>query len=216
MGIDALVFDFDGLLMDTETTSLLVWQHEWRRHGLELDTETFFASHGGDMIEHRYTQLANAVGASYDRTASHARRLAYRNELHAKLLLAPGISVWLDDARDLGLRLAIASSSPTDWVVDHLSRVGYVDRFETLACGDEVPAVKPDPAVYLLALKKLDLPAARAIAFEDTPHGLAAAKTAGMRCVAIPNQHADPALFTAADLLLHSAADRPLAEVLES
>ena len=62
MGIYALVFDFDGLLVDTETASLRVWQHLWRRHGLELDVSTFFAPHGGDVIAERYAVLAAAVG----------------------------------------------------------------------------------------------------------------------------------------------------------
>jgi putative hydrolase of the HAD superfamily len=214
MGIDALVFDFDGLLMDTETTSLLVWQHEWAQHGLELDAATFFAPHGGDMIEQRYTALAAAVGPGYDRAASHARRLAHRDSLHAKLELAPGTAAWLDDAARLGLRLAIASSSPRDWVSSHLTRVGCLDRFEHLACGDEVSGAKPDPGVYLLALRRLGVLAGRAVAFEDTVHGVAAARSAGLRCVAIPHQHADPARFTAADVVLRSAADLSLDSVI--
>lgn len=214
MGIDALVFDFDGLLMDTETTSLRVWQYLWRRHGLELDVSTFFATHGGNVIAERYAKLAAAVGPSYDQEESHASRLAYRDELHAALELSAGISRWLDDARDLGLRLAVASSSPRDWIVDHLGRVGYLDHFELLACGDEVKAAKPDPAVYVLALERLGVPAGRAIAFEDTTHGVAAAKGAGLRCVAIPHPYADPAAFTAADRVLTSAADVPLTSLL--
>ncbi len=214
MGIDSLVFDFDGLLMDTETASLRVWQELWRWHGLELDVETFFAAHGGDMIEQRYAALAAAVGPGYDQTASHARRMAIRQELHDALELADGIGEWLDEARDLGLRLAVASSSPRDWIEDHLSRTGFLDRFELLACGDEVRAVKPAPDVYTLALTRLDVPAGHAVAFEDTVHGVAAAQAAGLRCVAIPHPHADPARFTAADVLLTSAADLPLASVL--
>jgi len=215
MGIDALVFDFDGLLMDTETTSLRVWQHLWRWYGLELDQDTFFAAHGGNVIAERYAALAAAVGPDYDHAASHARRIAYRDELHAVLELSDGIGAWLDEARDLGLRLAVASSSPRDWIVDHLSRVGYLDRFELLACGDEVAAAKPAPDVYLLALERLGVAADRAVAFEDTAHGVAAAKAAGLRCVAIPHPHADPALFSAADVLLTSAADRPLTAVID-
>ncbi|MGB3437168.1 MAG: HAD-IA family hydrolase [Actinophytocola sp.] len=214
MGIDALVFDFDGLLMDTETASLRVWQYLWRRHGLELDTSTFFAPHGGDVIKERYAALAAAAGPAYDHDESHASRLAYRDEVHAALELADGIIRWLDEARDLGLRLAVASSSPRDWVVEHLGRVGYLDRFELFACGDEVGTVKPDPAVYLLALERLGVPAARAMAFEDTAHGVAAAKAAGLRCVAIPHPYADRTVFTAADRVLTSAADVPLTALL--
>lgn len=214
MRIDSLVFDFDGLLVDTETASLRAWQDLWRWHGLELDPATFFAPHGGDMTAHRYAALAEAVGPDYDHAASHAQRMAIRKELHEALELAEGIAIWLDEARDLGLRLAVASSSPRFWIEEHLSRVGYLDRFELLACGDEVDAPKPAPDVYALALRKLAVPADRAIAFEDTTHGVAAAQGAGLRCVAIPHPHADPASFATADVLLTSAADRPLESVL--
>jgi putative hydrolase of the HAD superfamily len=215
MGIDALVFDFDGLLVDTETASLRAWQELWRWHGLELDAATFFAPHGGDMTAERYAALAAAVGPDYDHDASHAQRMAIRAELHAALELVEGIGGWLDEAREAGLRLAIASSSPRFWVEDHLSHVGYLDRFELLACGDEVESPKPAPDVYALALHKLGVPAGRAVAFEDTVHGVAAARGAGLRCVAIPHPHADRDRFTAADLLLTSAAEVPLASVLE-
>ncbi|ALG13101.1 HAD family hydrolase [Kibdelosporangium phytohabitans] len=214
MGIAALVFDFDGLLMDTESTQLNSWQYEWRQHGLELDVSTFFADHGGDVSEIRYAALAAAVGDGYDRVASHIRRIEYRDSLNAKLELRPGIREWLDSAD--GFRLAIASSSPTAWVVPLLEKSGYRSRFEVVACGDEVGAPKPDPAVYRLALRRMEISADQAVAFEDTPHGVAAAKAAGLRCVAIPNPHIDPARLTAADLVLASAADMSLAEIVSS
>ncbi len=214
MGLDALVFDFDGLLMDTETTSLRVWQHLWRSHGLELDVGTFFAPHGGDVIAERYAALAAAVGPSFDREAAQAARLAYRDKLHASLELAEGIGPWLDEARGLGLRLAVASSSHRDWVASHLDRVGFLERFEVLACGDDVGTVKPDPAVYVLALERLGVVPARALAFEDTVHGVAAAKAAGLACVAIPHPHADRAAFTEADRVLSSAAEVSLLSLL--
>jgi putative hydrolase of the HAD superfamily len=215
MEIDALVFDFDGLLVDTETASLRVWQHLWREYGLELDVSTFFAQHGGDVIAERYARLAAAVGPSFDQDEAHDARLAHRREVHATLELAAGIARWLDEARELGIRLAVASSSPRDWVVEHLTHVGYLDRFELLACGDEAGTYKPDPGVYLLALERLGVPAERALAFEDTVHGVAAARAAGLRCVAIPHPHADPAAFTAAERVLTSATDVPLSDVLK-
>jgi HAD superfamily hydrolase (TIGR01509 family) len=214
--VEAVVFDFDGLLMATESSALASWQYEWRQHGLELDQSTYFADHGGDVTEARYAALARAVGPTYAREPSHARRLAYRDQLNTRLGLSPGIASWLDRARELCLRLAVASSSPRDWVQTLLAGVGYLDRFELLACGDEVAQPKPDPGVYRLALQRLDLPAARAIAVEDSPHGVAAAQAAGMRCVAIPNPHASPARFRTADLLLASAAQKGLDEVLRS
>jgi putative hydrolase of the HAD superfamily len=214
MAPEALIFDFDGLLMGTETSSLTSWQYEWRQHGLELDVRTFFADHGGDITQERYARLAAAVGPAYAQAASHTRRLAYRDELNAGLGLLPGIASWLDRARELDLRLAIASSSPRAWVVRHLRGAGYLDRFELLACGDEVGRAKPDPAVYQLAVQRLGVAPERAIAIEDSPHGAAAARAAGLTCVAIPNPYADPAKFTAAHLTLESAAHASLDEIL--
>jgi HAD superfamily hydrolase (TIGR01509 family) len=212
--IKALIFDFDGLLMDTESTLLESWRWEWRRHGLELDPAGFFADHGGDANEPRYRALAAAVGSAYDRGSSHALRMAYRAELNAALDPAPGVADWLDRAAELGLRLAVSSSSPLSHVGALLDQVGLRERFEVLATGEEVAAHKPDPAVYLLALDRLGLRARDAVAFEDSPHGVTAAHAAGLRCVAVPNPHADHARFAAADLLLASAADLSLDEVL--
>ncbi|MGH7870480.1 MAG: HAD family hydrolase, partial [Candidatus Dormibacteraceae bacterium] len=214
MGIEAVVFDFDGLLMDTESSGLASWQYEWRWHGLELNADNYFTDHGGDVTEERYAELAAAVGPDYDRAASHARRVAYRNQLHAELGLAHGIAEWLGQADDLGLRLAVASSSPRDWVRGLLDANGALTAFEFLACGDEVARPKPDPGVYLLALERLGLPPEHVVAVEDSPHGVSAAKAAGLRCVAIPNPHADPARFGVADVVLASASEAGLAVVL--
>jgi HAD superfamily hydrolase (TIGR01509 family) len=212
--IKALIFDFDGLLMDTESTLLESWRWEWQRHGLELDPTGFFADHGGDANEPRYTALAAAVGPAYDRESSHTLRMAYRAQLNAALKPAPGITGWLDRAAELGLRLAVSSSSAITHVGPMLQRAGLRARFEVLTTGDEVAAHKPDPAVYLLALDRLGLPASEAAAFEDTAHGVTAAHAAGLRCVAVPNPHADHTRFTAADLLLPSAAALSLDGVL--
>ncbi|MEU4693955.1 HAD-IA family hydrolase [Actinoplanes sp. NPDC023714] len=214
MTFKALVFDFDGLLMDTETTLLESWRWEWRRHGLELDAAGFFADHGGDVNEGRYAALAAAVGAGFDRDVSDTRRQAYRKGLNDALKPAPGIEAWLRRAGDRGLRLAVASSSPLWHVGAMLDQAGLRERFEVIATGEEVAAHKPDPAVYLLALQRLGLPPQEALAFEDTAHGVAAARAAGMRCVAVPNPHAEHARFGAADLILASAADLTLDEVI--
>ena len=214
MSVAAVIFDFDGLLMDTESTALASWQWEWRQHGLELDVSGFFAEHGGDVTEERYARLATAVGPGFSRAVSHPRRLAYRDGLHEQLGLSGGIRGWLDEARALALRLAVASSSPGAWVRGHLSRVGMLSRFEVLACGDEVALAKPDPAVYELALRRLGVAPDCGLAVEDTPHGVAAARSAGLRCVAIPNPHADPDRFSAANVVLRSAAEASLSEVL--
>jgi HAD superfamily hydrolase (TIGR01509 family) len=216
MRLTAAVFDFDGLLMDTESVSLASWQYEWHQHGLELDPGTFWVNHGGDVSQERYARLAAAVGPSYDLHASHLRRVAYRDELIGELGLRAGIDDWLRDAAASGLRLAVASSSPRSWVLRLLEGVGRDGDFEIFACGDEVALPKPSPQVYLLALDRLGVSADQAVAVEDSPHGAAAAKAAGLWCIAIPNPHSAAGSFDAADMVLASAADLSLVDALAS
>ncbi|MFI5709060.1 HAD-IA family hydrolase [Kribbella sp. NPDC051620] len=212
--VEAVVFDFDGLLMDTETTLVKSWQNEWAQHGLELSLDDdFWPGHGGSTSEARYAQLA-ALVPDFDREVSHARRTAYRDRLHQDLDFRPGIRSWLLEARELGLRLAIASSSELSWVVGNLQRVGAVDLFDVIAAGDEVTAHKPDPAVYQLALDRLGLPGPATAAVEDTAHGVAAAAALGMTAIAIPNPYVAASSLGAADLVLKTAAELPLGEAL--
>lgn len=210
----AVVFDFDGLLMDTESTLVDGWRAEWAFHGLTLDLDGFWPDHGGNITEHRLDQLGALVGPSFNRVTSHARFTAHRRRMHASMDFRPGIGDWLREARALGLACAIASSSRLVWVNEHLTRVGAVDLFDVIATGDEVAAHKPDPGVYLLALERLGVDAGRAVAVEDTPHGVTAAASAGMVTVGIPNPYVDIARLDHADLVLPSAADLPLADVL--
>ncbi|HEY4571276.1 MAG TPA: HAD-IA family hydrolase [Kribbella sp.] len=214
--VRAIVFDFDGLLMDTETTMVESWKAEWAHHGLELSLDDFWPGHGGDISDTRYAVLAAAVGAGFDRDESHARRTAHRDRLHAELDFRPGIRDWIWTARELGLQLAIASSSPREWVVGHLQRVDAVELFDHIVTGDEVATHKPDPAIYELALQRLGVPAPDALAVEDTAHGVAAAQAAGMVAVAIPNPYVAPTAVSTADLVVGSADQLMLTELLFS
>jgi putative hydrolase of the HAD superfamily len=210
-----VIFDFDGLLMDTETTLLRSWQHEWQQWGLELDVATFFADHGGDLNPERTALLAAAVGPSYDADLSLRRRLKYRAELQRVLDLSDGIRAWIDEAVAMSVRVAVASSSPVAWLEENLDRAGVYEAFDVVAGGDEVERHKPYPDVYELALGRLGLTPLRAVAVEDTAHGVDAAHAAGMRCVAIPNPYVDPMRVRHADVVLRSASELSLAETLE-
>lgn len=214
MTIEAIIFDFDELLMATESVQLACWQHEWAHYGLELDEASFFPPHGIDTTEDRYRQLAAAVGPSYDYEESHARRVAYRDALHEQLQLCEGMEEWLQQARAAGIRCAVATSGDTDWVTEHLSRIDRLRAFEVIASGDEVSARKPAPDVYLLALHRLGIPATNAVAVEDTLHGVASAHGAGLPCIAIPNRYVDRSSFSHVELVLGSAADMTLKEAL--
>lgn len=213
-GVRAVVFDFDGLLMDTESTNVDSWADEWAQWGLALDRDAFFVPHGGDVTEHRYDVLARAVGEDFDHARSQARRTARRDALNAALPLAAGIDAWLTEAAELGLLRAVASSSDTAWVERHLAGVAALDRFDLVVGGDEVTAHKPAPDVYRLALERLEVSPAEAVAVEDTPHGVAAAHAAGLACIAIPNAYVEPARVAGAELVLSSAGDCRLLDAI--
>src|SRR5581483_5413115 len=115
------------------------------------------------------------------------RMRRYLEMIEAQAVL-PGVEAAIADARRLGLKIGLASSSHRDWVVGHLSRLGLHAHFDTLKTADDVTHTKPHPELYLAVLDALGLQAREAIALEDSPHGIHAARNAGIFCVVIPNQ----------------------------
>lgn len=185
MKIRALIFDFDGTLLDTETHEFRRWQALYTEHGRELDHAGWRQGVGtwGGFDPWAALGLEGA-----EREATHAR-------LHADILAAigqddlrPGVRVLLDEAREAGLRLAIASSSDRSWIQPWLEQHGLAETFEVLATRDRVSRVKPDPELYALALADLGLHAGEALAVEDSYHGATAAHRAGLRVVVVPNE----------------------------
>ena len=126
----------------------------------------------------------------------------------------PGVAEYLQDAGDRGLKLAVASSSNLAWVEGHLARLGLLSRFEHLLCSDHVSRTKPDPELYLAALDRMGLAPGEAIAFEDSRHGLHAARAAGLFTVAVPTSLTASLDLSAASLKLGSLSEMPLTEVI--
>jgi HAD superfamily hydrolase (TIGR01509 family) len=214
MPVRGLLFDFDGLIVDTETTSLASWQEIYREHGHEVPLDrwaTIVGTIGGfDPLAH-LVELAGPL----DRDAVDARRLGRRLELAEIEVLRPGILEYLEEARELGLATAIVSSSSRAWVDDHLARLERAEHFDAIVTADHDPErAKPRPTLYLEALDRLGLRAEEAIAFEDSPNGVRAAKAAGLFCVAVPNGVTASLRLDQADLVVESLADLPLGELL--
>ena len=207
--IDAVVFDFDGLILDTEAPVFAAWCAAFESHGCPPPTVEVWAEWIGtdrDDLELVELLVAAAPGP-VDLDLMHARRRALRDEMLAAEVIRPGVVAWIDEAQAAGLGTAIASSSPDWWVLGHLDRIGLRDRFAHVACaGDDLPA-KPAPDTYLAACAALGVEPQRALAVEDSPNGIAAAKAAGMRCVTVPNPITARLDVTAADLRLGSLAD---------
>ena len=190
VAVDGVVFDFDGLILDTEGPVFAAWQEEFEAHGCPpLTIEEWAAEIGTtgglDLVELIRTRATRP----FDEDAMHARRRVRRDELLEQEVVRPGVLEWLDEADALGLPSAIASSSPRDWVEPHLERLGLLDRFAFISCfGDGDVVAKPAPDLYLAACAAIGVRPGSALAIEDSPHGIAAAKAAGMWCVAVPHE----------------------------
>ncbi|MDL2344585.1 HAD family hydrolase [Deinococcus sp. MIMF12] len=181
----ALLFDFDGTILDTETPEFTHWQALYGEHGLELSLEEWQRGIGTWDAFDPWAGLPGHVQA--DRERVHA---GLRERIHTALAeqeLRPGVRGVLEEARRRGLRLALATSSDRAWVTRWLSAHGLLDLFETLATRDDVRRVKPDPELYVLAAERLGLAAADCLAVEDSLNGGLAAVAAGCRLVVVPN-----------------------------
>ena len=211
----AFLLDFDGLILDTESCALRSWTEEYAHHGQTLALSQWRADLGLEQArESRYERLAEAVGAGFDLAASQERRLARHLELIAELDAQPGVRAFLSAARLAGHPTAVVSSSPHAWVDRHLARLGLIESFDTVCCGDDVTNTKPAPDVYQLALHRLQTPQQQAVAFEDAERGVAAAHAANIACVAVPNAVTATHDFSAAQLTAGSFEDPILAHLI--
>ncbi|WP_420360749.1 HAD family hydrolase [Actinopolymorpha rutila] len=211
------MFDFDGLVVDTETPEFLAWQEIFVDHGAVLELATWAGVIG--TTDHHfdpYTALEHASCRTVDRDAIRTARRARIRELLSDQPVLPGVEDYLRQARDRGLRVGLASSSSRDWVHGHLAERGLLHHFDTIRTGDEVERTKPDPTLYRLATADLGVEPARAVALEDSPNGVAAAKRAGMFCVVVPNPLTRQLDVAAADLRVDSLANLPLTQLLHT
>ena len=214
--IRAVVFDFDGLILDTEVPEFQTWQEIYQAHGCELALEVWATGLGtsADAFD-PYTHLEGQAGCPIDRESIQQQRRQRYHELLGATSALPGVREYIAEAKRLGLYLGVASSSSREWVVGHLTELGLYPYFDCIKCRDDVPRVKPDPALYQAVVETFALQPHQAIALEDSPNGIAAAKRAGLFCVAVPNLLTRQLSLAHADLLISSLADLPLQQLLE-
>jgi HAD superfamily hydrolase (TIGR01509 family) len=213
--VRALVFDFDGLILDTEVPVFTAWSETYQRHGQRLSPE-FWASIIGYGLDHfdPLADLERRVGRPIDRDAVQAARRQRQMELTLALDILPGVREWRQQAVERGLRLGVASSSGRSWVLGHLERLG-LDGWDCVRCGDDVARTKPAPDLYLAVLDCLGVAPDEAVAVEDSGVGVEAAKAAGLYCVAVPSSLTSGHDFRRADLVLRSLAEVPFTEVAQ-
>lgn len=209
------MFDFDGLILDTEEPVYRSWLEVYEAHGETLPFERWVQIVGSTTIEfHPQRHLEERLGRPLSQDVLD-ERVARRTGLILAQQVLPGILQCIDDGKALGLKLGVASSSTRDWVSGHLERLGILGRFDCVRCRDDVNHAKPAPDLYLAVLDCLGVSPSEAVAIEDSPNGVMAAKQAGMRCVAIPNSITAKLDLSQADVVLRSLSDVPLRDLLQ-
>ena len=210
----AVILDFDGLIVDTETPIFESWRTVYGRRGQELRLEVWqhaLGTHGGfDPFAH--------LGALLGETLPHDALLEEVQALNRPACdaqpLLPGVLDLLRAARGGGLGTAVASSSTRGWVEGWLSRHGIREWFDVLCGREDVAQVKPAPDLFLLAAERLKVVPGACVVFEDSPNGMRAARAAGMLCVAVPNALTRELALPDPDLVVSSLAEHPLSELL--
>lgn len=213
--IRAIIFDFDGLILETEEPTYQSWAQIYQSYGFELPFSTWMSNVGttqGDFDPQR--ELERLMGE-----LDWERVEAWRSEIENTLIEAqpvlPGAMQYLHDARRLGYKVGLASNSPSAWINRHLGRLELLSYFDCLCTSDFVKHIKPDPELYLNALGALEVKADEAIALEDSLIGVEAARRAGIFCVAVPNPLIRNLIFNGADYQIASMEAIPLEELLK-
>ncbi|MEK3883465.1 HAD family hydrolase [Paenibacillus sp. PL2-23] len=185
----AIIFDFDGTIIDTETPWFYAFRDAYKEYDVELTLEQYSQCVGTNIYTFNpYEYLKTDRGIELDLDAFKARIHQDHATLMSKQEVREGILDYLNAAKAAGLRIGLASSSGRFWIEKHLEELGIRDYFETIMTADDVKNVKPDPELYQKALAALGVKPEEAVAIEDSPNGARAAAAAGMSCIVVPNE----------------------------
>ncbi|MEY2879579.1 MAG: hypothetical protein RLZZ15_1959 [Verrucomicrobiota bacterium] len=211
--IRALFFDFDGLILDTETALIEAYGDVHAEHGKAFDRVEFLRAVGHvDFSFDPWRAFAGATDA--DRAALETRRRECNERRTLAQPILPGVVALLDAGAAAGLTLAVVSNSSHGHVEGQLRRLGLHARFSFFACRGDAPSPKPEPDLYKLALARFGLRGPEAVAFEDSHTGSLAARRAHCRVVAVPGASTRHHDFSHADVRVDSLAHVVLAELV--
>ena len=202
-GCKAVLFDFDGVLVDTEWAIYQSWLRLFQQHDHDLPLAIYTRCIGSDFATWSpKTHLEELTGAGFDWHDLDARR---QEEIMAALEGAgpmPGVEELLDALARAAMPCAVVSSSSHRWVDGWLERLGLAGRFRTTVCRGDAPAIKPAPDLFLEAARRLGTAPEDCLVIEDSLNGVTAAKSAGMTVWAVPNRVTAGLDFASADRVL--------------
>lgn len=214
--IKALIFDFDGLILETEEPIYIAWQEIYQDYGCQITFDNWSnfigtTEHAFDPLE----ELQAQVGYELPREQLYSRQRKRESEMVLEREIMPGVLDYLEEAKSLNLKIGLASSSSCAWVTGHLERLGLIQYFDSIKGSDDVSYTKPDPELYLAAIEDLGILPREGVVLEDSVNGIIAAKKSGLFCVWVPNALTKRTSTDLADLRLDSLADLPLRELLK-
>jgi len=202
----AVIFDLDGVIVDSEPYSMGALVDVLREHGVEPTPDELRNSYGRKITEDLAEYFARHRVTADLMTVVARKRARYYELAAGRLRPFPGVLPLLDAVRARGYRVGLASSGDPDKVAFSMDALGLDGRFDAVVTGDDIARSKPDPDIYLMAARRLDAEPRRCVAVEDAPNGVLAARRAGMRCIAVTTSVSRAAL-AGADLVVDSLAD---------
>ncbi len=213
--IKGLVFDFDGLILDTETLMYQATNELYKEYGDGLSIQIWgnLAGTHDDEFD-LFEDYKEKTGSTLTEQVFYEKRDARFNELIKEADILPGVKELLEAGKAAGLKIALATSSGDQWAKNHLDRVGLSGFFDVMVEANDVAQVKPDPALFLKACEGIGVQPKEAIAFEDSYHGAVSAKRAGLYCVVVPNAVTEGLTFESdIDLKLTSLGETSLEDL---
>lgn len=216
MAIKAVIFDFDGLIVDTEGPELIAWQEFFHKYNAEFPVEKYARLIGNTFNDTRPMQfLEEELGTKLDIDKLYEEFNPLRFGLIDEQPLCAGVLDYLKSARRMKIKIGLASSAIRDWIDHHLNKHNISDYFDCIKTREDVENPKPAPDLFTCAVECLGIEPNEAIVFEDSFNGIVSAKKAGLFAVAVPNLVTKISDFSQADLQLDSLADISLDNLIE-